>query len=103
VGCGDWGEEGLGERDRLKGGLTGRTGSEGEGPGSGSLGFVRFGRRDRLGLPGAWVCSVAHRDCLYFDVLGGMEWIIGWWSKRPKNRALHFHVLCKKKRLAVHL
>jgi hypothetical protein len=69
---------------------------------SGSLGFVCFcaGRRDRMrvGPRAAWVCSVAHRDCLYFDG-SWVEWIIGWWSKRPKLglRTFFPDFICEKR------
>jgi hypothetical protein len=73
------GGEGLGERDRLdwRGGL----GFDRAHRISGRV-RVRLARvclllrrdRVRVGPRAAWVCSMAHRDCLYFDVqLGGMD------------------------------
>lgn len=68
----------LGERDRLvwRGGLGFDRAHRISGRVRGSLGFVCFcgGTGCEWGRALLGVCSVAHRDCLYFDVqLGGMD------------------------------
>lgn len=92
----------LGERDRLvwRGGLGFDRAHRISGRVRGSLGFVCFcggtgceWGRALLGFvpwPTAIACTLT---CSW------VEWIIGWWSKRPKNRVSYFfpHFICGKK------